>query len=220
MIAREAGAYVSVLECLQNWRSDCAKGSRNLEGSGSLCICVGEYNDVVCGKHQIKNIGAEKKLSAPVRWSISYVGAGTLSLQSRCWAHRHRNSLPVPIIFCPLGTSPQIRRNNKPSFLTVHSSLGIALRLRIAGLCGCRRQVLPQFPPEIRQPLCVPAEADSQDDLRLPFSKSAFFFMVSPPCKIFNGILLVIILKEVLPKQHGTCVGLKKAEHCHWIVSA
>ena len=131
-----------------------------------------------------------------------------------------RSFLPVPIIVLPPGTGQQIRRNNEPSFLTVRSSLGIALQLRTAGLCVCRRRVLPQFPLGRRRPLYAPAEVDSQDDLRLPFSKSAFFFMVSPPCKIFNGILLVIILKEVLPKQHGTCVGLKKAEHCHWIVSA
>ena len=124
-----------------------------------------------------------------------------------------RSFLPVPIIFLPPGTSQQICRNNEPSFSTARSSLEIALRLRTAGLCVCRGQVPPQFPPGRRRPLYAPAGVDSQDDLRPPLWSSAFFFIVTPPCKIFNGILPVVILEEILPKQHGTGIGLQKKQN-------
>ena len=39
------------------------------------------------------------------------------------------------------------------------------------------------------------------------------FFMAAPSYKISNGILPVIILEEILPKQHGTCVGLQKKQN-------
>ena len=53
---------------------------------------------------------------------------------------------------------------------------------------------------------------DSQDDLRIPLWSSAFF-IVAPPYKIFNGILHVVILEEILPKQHGTYVGSQKKQN-------
>ena len=124
-------------------------------------------------------------------------------------------SLPALIILPPLRIGRRCRRNNRSSFSPMHFGSETVLQLRTVGWCAYHRRVLQQSLPEICLPLSVPAEVGFQDVLRQSALERAFFFMVVPPSKFFNGEFPAFHFRRrtVCATRH-LCRVAKKAEFC------